>query len=255
VKIRATYSFLEGEERIKTLKYPIWEEVQEIISLIDAESCRLKSPKGAEKRRAARVGVDRFYSPPHLNALFDYYLFRKGWDLKPRINTLDIARQGYREIDALKDQVGVEVQIGKYAFLTYDIIAKMPIFKKYGLMEFGIEICPMASMLPHLSSGIGAFEQVRWDLERQTITEAGVPVWVIGFESDFVDRNPVPDREMDEIAAEASDPEVGLEFTESDVAGRVSDDTAIREGIRTNRYRKLADGTLNKVKQTGLKID
>jgi hypothetical protein len=68
-------------------------------------------------------------------------------------------------MDFLKEKLGLEVQIGKYAFLTYDIVAKMVIFRNLGVIDCGIELCPMTSMLPHLSSGIGSFEQVVWDLK------------------------------------------------------------------------------------------
>lgn len=178
------FSFNHGEQYINDHYPDLLLEIEEIINKIDAEKCRLKKPKGDEIKRAKRIGFEKFYSPRHLNALFDLYFKNNGWDVKPRIKTQDKTRDGFREMDFLKNKLGVEVQIGKYAFLTYDIVAKMPIFRNLGIIDAGIEICPMASMLPHMSSGIGALEQVRWDLiQRGEVKEIDVPVLILGFES------------------------------------------------------------------------
>jgi hypothetical protein len=141
VKINGYYSHKGGEEFLRKNHPHVLAEVEAVILAIKAKSCRLKAPEKNEITRAKRAGVTHFYSPPHLNALFDLYLFRLGWDIKPRIQTNDPSREGYREMDALKEKVGVEVQIGKYSFLTYDIVAKMVIFRNLEVIECGIEIC------------------------------------------------------------------------------------------------------------------
>ena len=224
-----TYSFNHGEEFIKQ-KYPqLLREIVEVIEQIDAETCRKKSPKGNERRKLSRIGEENLYSPPHLNALFDYFFHAKGWELKPMVKTNDRARggKGTREMDFVKETLGVEVQFGKYAFLTYDIVAKMNIFRNIGIIESGVEICPMACMLPHLSSGIGAFEQVKWDLEyRGAVEDFDVPTLLIG------------------VATEKT---LRL-FTKTDSIFDKAEAVAIR-----NRKLKL-DATLKKVRETGLDV-
>jgi len=184
LKISGIYSYKGGEKFIKRTYPDLLTEIEKIIASIDAESCRLKSPKDKEIARARRAGIKRFFSPPHMNALFDWHFYRQEWDLKPRINTHDPTRLGYREIDVVKEGLGVELQFGKYSFLTYDIIAKMVIFKNLGVIDAGVEICVMASMLPHMSSGIGAFEQVIWDLQTRGVADIDIPVLVLGIESE-----------------------------------------------------------------------
>jgi hypothetical protein len=184
--ITGLYSHKNGEEILQKEHPTILQEIRTVISAINAESCRLKEPQKNEVKRAARVSVTHFYSPIHLNALFDWYLHELGWLIKPRIKTKDKTRAGFREMDALKERVGLEIQMGKYSFLTYDIVAKMVIFKNLGLIEYGIEICPMASMLPHMSSGIGAYEQVIWDLKCRGIADIDIPVVVLGVESEEI---------------------------------------------------------------------
>jgi hypothetical protein len=64
--IAGQYSHADGESYI-TENYPgIFAEIRAVIELISAESCRLKIPKGKEKTRAKRAGVEKFYSPIHL---------------------------------------------------------------------------------------------------------------------------------------------------------------------------------------------
>lgn len=228
--IAGRYSFNNGEKYIEDHYPHLLKEVEAVISKIDAESCRLKKPQGKEANKLKRIGATHFYSPPHLNALFDLQFYKRGWDLKPRIQTHDPTRDGYREMDFVKEKLGIEVQIGKYAFLTYDIVAKMVIFRNLGVIECGIEICPMNSMLPHLSSGIGAFEQVVWDLKVRGVMDHDVPVLLLGIESQKL----------------------------ADERKTISESGAkdfLEPKITLNRTKQLNAGTLKKIKETGLDND
>lgn len=53
----------------------------------------------------------------------------------------------------------------KYAFMVYNILAKMTTFAKQGIIECGIEIVPMLSMANEMSTGVSYFEQIKSDLE------------------------------------------------------------------------------------------
>lgn len=223
-----SYSFNNGSTFINE-KYPhLLREIEEVINRIDASTCLLKKPKDKEIRRARSAGVEYFYSPPHINALFDYFMFQKSWLIKPRIKTNDPSREGYREIDFLKEKFGVEGQMGKYAFLTYDIVAKMVIFRNLGMIECAVEICPTARMLPYMSSGIGAFEQVKWDLEmRGADKDFDVPVLILGIEDEALFQRRVP-------------------------VQTAPDSDYKPPTLILNRYSTLPDATLKKVRETGL---
>jgi hypothetical protein len=62
-------------------------------------------------------------------------------------------------MDAIKNQWGVEVQFGKYAFMVYNVCAKMTIFHNLDLIDAGIEIMPIRLLriecLSELSSSFG----------------------------------------------------------------------------------------------------
>lgn len=89
---------------------------------------------------------------------------------------------GFREMDAVKDDVGVEVQFGKYAFMVYNVCAKMTIFKKHGFINYGIEIVPVKSLQRDMSTGVAFFEQFVWDLEERGVSNIDIPVLIIGID-------------------------------------------------------------------------
>jgi Restriction endonuclease BglII len=73
----------------------------------------------------------------------------------------------YRDMEFVKDKLGVEVQVGKYSFMVYNICAKMTIFRNLGHIETGIEIvlsknllnrCPPVSHILNNVYGISSSE-------------------------------------------------------------------------------------------------
>lgn len=62
---------------------------------------------------------------------------------------------------------GVEMQFGKYAFMVYNVCAKMTIFSKMGHIDAGIEIVPIKQFADEMSTGVSYFEQFVWDLEKR----------------------------------------------------------------------------------------
>ena len=163
MKIAATYSHKGGTELVET-EYP--EHLAEIRSVIESIRVEIyRTKKSKEKTMPGQM----LYSPVELNTAFKDKLCALGWaSHRISIDTPEIdpswRHRGFREIDFLKRKLGLEVQFGKYAFLVYDIIAKMVIFKKRGLLEAGIEILPTKNMVGEMSSGIGYFQQVVADL-------------------------------------------------------------------------------------------
>ena len=85
-------------------------------------------------------------------------------------------------MDAIKNEVGVEVQFGKYAFMVYNVAAKMTIFANQGLINAGIEIVPMLSLASEMSTGVSYFEQIKTDLEMRGVSNIDVPVLILGID-------------------------------------------------------------------------
>jgi hypothetical protein len=83
-------------------------------------------------------------------------------------------------MDFVKNKLGVEVQFGKYAFMVYNVCAKMTIFKNLGHINAGVEIVPMKAFVDQMSSGVSYFEQFVWDLEQRGVSNIDIPVLILG---------------------------------------------------------------------------
>lgn len=85
-------------------------------------------------------------------------------------------------MDFVKDKLGVEVQFGKYAFMVYNVAAKMTIFKNLGHIDTGVEIVPVKAFADEMSSGVSYFEQFVWDLQKRGVSNIDTPVMIIGID-------------------------------------------------------------------------
>jgi hypothetical protein len=83
-------------------------------------------------------------------------------------------------MDFVKNRLGVEVQFGKYAFMVYNVCAKMTIFRNQGVIDMGIEIVPLKELALEMSSGVSYFEQFVWDLEHRGVSDIDIPVLILG---------------------------------------------------------------------------
>lgn len=186
MRVVGVYSFKGGKEIIEADFAVELAEVKEIIRTIDASLYRTKTSR--EKTMPGKV----LYSPTELNtaysAAFEAFQWRKGRVLCQYSNdfylpdfTSSISAQGaYREIDFVKNRVGVEVQFGKYAFMVYNVCAKMTIFHNLGIIDVGIEIVPVKDLADDMSTGVSYFEQFVWDLEHRGVADIDIPVLIYG---------------------------------------------------------------------------
>ena len=83
-------------------------------------------------------------------------------------------------MDFVKNRVGVEIQFGKYAFMVYNVCAKMTIFHNLGVIDAGIEVVPVKDFVNDMSSGVSYFEQFVWDLEQRGVSNIDIPVLILG---------------------------------------------------------------------------
>jgi hypothetical protein len=86
----------------------------------------------------------------------------------------------FRDMDFVKEKVGVEVQFGKYAFMVYNVCAKMTIFRNFGHIETEIETVHIKELVEHMSTGVSYFEQFVWDLEKRGVSNIDVPALILG---------------------------------------------------------------------------
>jgi len=186
VRIAGVYSF-KGGEAVMTTRYPAeLTEVQQVIHAVDANLYKTKT--SYEKTKSGRI----LFHPKSLNIGYRAAFTAREWrthrvncDYPAGYYTPDYApkasvRGAYREMDFVKNRVGVEVQFGKYAFMVYNVCAKMTIFHNEGLIDVGVEIVPLKEFAQEMSSGVSYFEQFVWDLEHRGVADIDIPVLILG---------------------------------------------------------------------------
>lgn len=186
MKICGRYSFNQGEKKI-TRRYPkLLTEIEGIIERVDAGGHKTKKSK--EKTMPGRM----LYSPTQLNKSFSKEFLEKDWH-KQRVSCdyptqfYDAAYQpkssrkgAFREMDFIKNKLGVEIQFGKYATMVCNVCAKMTIFHNLGFIDMGIEIVPVKEFADEMSTGVSYFEQFVWDLEKRGVSDIDIPVLILG---------------------------------------------------------------------------
>lgn len=191
MKLAAVYSFNKGTEVVSD-KYPeLVVEINAAIKAIDASQHKTKESK--EKTMPGQM----LFSPVSLNNAFKEQLIGKyGWnpvrvkcDYPTEFYVPDYkfkkANHGqFREMDFVKNKLGVEVQFGKYSFMVYNVAAKMTIFKNLGHIDAGVEIVPVKSFADEMSSGVSYFEQFVWDLKNRGVADIDIPVMILGIDAD-----------------------------------------------------------------------
>jgi Restriction endonuclease BglII len=190
MRLAGVYSFKNGEKEV-TKSYPkLLVEVNDVIESVDAS--RYKTKESKEKTMVGRM----LYSPTAINEAFKAAFAKaSGWapirvpcdypttfylkDYKIRSKN----RGAFREMDFVKNKLGIEVQFGKYAFMVYNVCAKMTIFHKLGFINHGIEIVPVKGFADEMSTGVSYFEQFIWDLESRGVADIDIPVMVLGIDA------------------------------------------------------------------------
>jgi len=181
MKVINTYSFKGGEKFLKDKHPKELQEVFDAIKALDASLCLTKESK--EKTKKGQV----LFSPVDMNNYPKLVFHQKGWteksgDGKKRkfIEPRHAFGKGrFREMDGIKNKVGLEIQFGKYAFMGYDIFSKMIIFKNLKYIECGVEIVPSSDLVKQMSTGVSSFEQLLVDFENRGESNIDIPVFVL----------------------------------------------------------------------------
>jgi len=202
MKIAQKYSHLNSEEYLIVHHKPILKEIKDVIENINAEKFRIKESK--EKTKMGQM----LYDPGLLNKKFKELLYERGWEEKRRdfyvstdpnivkqlepLNFFDQKKlltelnqplyDSYNQTDFVKNKIAVEVQLGKYFAVTYDLFVKHLSFYGGQIIDVGIEIVPTKNMQKYMSSGPPWFEKEIHTVLRHGRTNPPVPLLILGIE-------------------------------------------------------------------------
>ncbi len=188
MRIVASYSFNGGELAVRHNYEHLLAEIVNAVSSVDAAAHMTKTSR--EKTMPGRT----LYSPRSLNRAFKVFFEANGWE-KRRVlcaysrehyvegYQADTTTLGaFREMDFVKEKLGIETQFGKYAFMVYNVSAKMTIFHNLGFIDTGVEIVPVKGFAAQMSTGVSYFEQFVWDLDNRGVSNIDIPVLVLGID-------------------------------------------------------------------------
>jgi hypothetical protein len=203
MKIAQKYSHLNGEEYLIVHHKKLYKEIVDTIQSIDASQFLTKESK--EKTMTGKM----LYSPIDLNKAFNIKFNKIGWHetryqyyitteqkLLQELITLPFDEQkqyliskgiqelisSYKQTDFVKDQIAVEVQFGKYAFVAFDLFVKHLLFYSGGVINLGIEVLPTKKMQSQMSSGVAYFEGEVYNVLRHGRNNPSVPLLILGIE-------------------------------------------------------------------------
>ncbi|MBA7509580.1 hypothetical protein ES705_01538 [subsurface metagenome] len=201
MKIIERYSHLNGEEYLIVHHKNVYKEITDIIQSVDANKFRTKVSK--EKTMKGRL----LYNPDELNREFKRLFKKRNWEdvrysyyvttdysVMQELITLPVEKQkefliqkgisspiySYKQTDFVKENIAIEVQFGKYAFVAYDLFVKHLLFYSGGVINVGIEILPVKPMQSEMSTGIAYYEGEVYNVLRHGRNNPPVPLLIIG---------------------------------------------------------------------------
>ena len=195
MKIVAKYDFNGGKSVVENRYALELAQIEAVINAVDAHAYKTK--ESTEKTMVGKM----LYSPLELNKAFkrEFAKPENGMWSNHKVDcdyiygeylpeyTAPKPTHGrpFRDMDFVKpnSKLGIEVQFGKYAFMVYNVCAKMTIFSKMGIIDTGIEIVPVKNFADEMSTGVSYFEQFAWDLQFRGTSNIDVPVLILGIDS------------------------------------------------------------------------
>lgn len=203
MKISQRYSHLNWEEYLLVHHKKLYDEIVRVIEGINAADFMTKESNEKTKK------WEMLYSPIWLNEEFNKKFNEKNWHesryhyyittepkLMNELIVLPYEQQkdfliknwnpnplsSYKQTDFVKEQIAIEVQFGKYAFVAFDLFVKHLLFYSGGVINLGIEILPTKLMQSQMSSGVAYYEGEVYNILRHGRNNPPVPLLILGIE-------------------------------------------------------------------------
>ena len=163
MRIVHVHSHLGGAQILKC-DYP------EIDQLIDEAVIATGNDFRTKVSRERSTRGELLYDPGSINQAFKREFQARGFaelkrSVEPNVPGWDTSevRSGTKQIDFARERVLVEVQLGKYFAMFYDM-AKLEYFYRQNEADVGVEIVPSYRLQREMSSGVGRGEMLVTDI-------------------------------------------------------------------------------------------
>ena len=206
MEIKYIYSHQNAREWLLVHKPKLWKEIQSTVKKVDADL--MKTKKSKEKTMKGEMK----YAPKAINKAFKTEFEKKKWKegrqryyvTSDTVSTEEIVRlkpsaqlkflkaknknsiSTFHQTDFIKEKVAIELQLGKYAFIEYDLFVKHLHFYEKREINIAIEIVPTKAFQRKMSSGPGYYERALTHIIRQGRGRPAFPFILIGIEPKLI---------------------------------------------------------------------
>ena len=209
MRITECYSHLDALNFLKNEHPPQYAEIIDSIESVNANQFLKIS---GDDQNLGKV----YYSQTKINMAIKEKFLNYNWSTPEKTNfDIEVKNEKTTEtsfqMDFLKDKIAVEVQLGKYSFVTYDLHVKHAYYFSQRTIEVLVEIMPMKAMEKHMDTGVPWFEKEINNLKILVGTDVNdppVPVLVLGIQPDIIlsfEPNDYSDDEIINILGSTSD--------------------------------------------------
>jgi hypothetical protein len=164
--INAVLSFLGAYQKLRRDHQPVFEEIQQALGTIEIKQYQLEDDRSSPRRPVSLAALHK-----DLQRAFAGL----GWNTNIRI-LMGRSSSRSREIDFVKEGVGVEMTFAKSAFVESDIFIKFPLFIQTGHIHCAVILVPMEPPL----AGVSTFQMICDRLTDITPTPLKYPFAILG---------------------------------------------------------------------------
>ena len=177
MRIIQKWSHMGGAEVIESHHQVAWTDIEGAVAAI--RPTQVKTKRSREKGRQGQL----LYNPSAMNDVIRQSLEAQGWqsmaERSRMLEDVEGSRGSQRVIDFAKDEVGVEVQFGKYAFIAYDFVKFLAFYEEQRI-NVGVEIMAMRDLTKEMSSGVGSWESAMQVLKTRPRGHPPMPLVLVG---------------------------------------------------------------------------
>lgn len=180
MNVADTYSHLNGLEYLQIHRNELWNEINAVIRLLDADTCKIKN---CEDKNTS------VYNYEALNNNLKKFLIDLNWEKVTNNSSLKRTEDKEREhikpsnfdgIDFIKERVAIEILLSEYCFENLVLFEKHLAQYVMDMVDVGISILPMKSLQVQMSSGVPYYEGELYNVIRQGRGVPAVPLVIVG---------------------------------------------------------------------------
>ena len=200
--IKYHYSHMNGYEYLMSHSPDLWDEIKTVLKKIEPSNLKPKISKEKLKKG------EELISPIEIKNMFDKLMKKQKWQKKIKKYMVS-ANQEFNEIlknesflvqkkmsiqkkeiktyvssnaiNHLKNDISINLQLGKYSFVHFDIFNHISNYFS-GEIKLGIILVPTKKMSQHMSTGISFYEKNLHEIQRCRGNYPGIPMILGGVE-------------------------------------------------------------------------